>query len=43
MALGCGVFYAGVYLKTKSLLAPFLSHNFSNTTSTIVGYLIAAM
>ena len=41
IAFGCGVFYAAAYLKTKSLLAPFLAHNFSNTTSTICGYLIS--
>ncbi len=43
MALGCGAFYAVVYLKTKSLLAPFLSHNFANVTSTLVGYLISSL
>lgn len=43
MALGCGAFYAIVYLKTKSLLAPFLSHNFANVTSTLVGYLISGV
>lgn len=40
-ALGCGSFYAIFYLKTKSLLAPFLAHNFSNTSATILGYIIA--
>ena len=43
MALGCGAFYAVVFLKTKSLLAPFLSHNFANITSTLVSYLIAGV
>ena len=43
MALGCGAFYAVVFLKTKSLLAPFLSHNFANVTSTLVGYLISGV
>ena len=43
MALGCGAFYAVVFLKTKSLLASFLSHNFANVTSTLVGYLISGV
>lgn len=43
MALGCGAFYAVIYLKTKSLLAPFLAHNFSNVSSTLVGYLISGL
>lgn len=43
VALGCGAFYAVAFLKTKSLLAPFLAHNFSNTTSTIFGYIISAV
>jgi membrane protease YdiL (CAAX protease family) len=43
MAMGCGVFYAIAFLKTRSLVAPFLAHNFSNTTSTICGYLIASL
>jgi membrane protease YdiL (CAAX protease family) len=42
-AFGCGTFYAIVYLKTKSLLAPFLAHNFSNTTATICGYVISGV
>lgn len=42
-ALGCGAFYAIVYLKTNSLLVPFLAHNFSNTTSTLCGYLLAGL
>lgn len=41
MALGCGMFYASIYLKTRSLVMPFLSHNFSNITSTVAGYLIS--
>lgn len=40
---GCGAFYAVVYLKTKSLLAPFLAHNFANTSTTICGYIISAI
>ncbi len=43
MALGCGAFYAFVYLKTKSLITPFLAHNFANTTSTICGYMISCL
>ena len=43
MALGCGAFYALVYLKTRSLVAPFLAHNFANTTSTICGYMISCL
>ena len=43
MALGCGAFYAFAYLKTKSLVTPFLAHNFSNTTSTIFGYIISSL
>ena len=43
MAIGCGIFYAIAFLKTRSLLAPFLAHNFSNTTSTLCGYVIASM
>jgi len=42
-ALGCGTAYAVMFLKTKSLLASFLAHNFSNTTVTICGYLIASI
>jgi membrane protease YdiL (CAAX protease family) len=42
-ALGCGAVYAVMFLRTKSLLAPFLAHNFANTTATICGYLIASM
>lgn len=42
-AVACGAFYAVVYLKTESLLAPFLAHNFSNTTATICGYIIAGV
>jgi hypothetical protein len=42
-ALGCGAFYAVVYLKTESLLAPFLAHNFSNTSATICGYIISGV
>ena len=43
MALGCGAFYAAAYLKTNSLLMPFLAHNFANTTSTICGYIISGL
>ena len=39
----CGAFYAVVYLKTKSLLAPFLAHNFANTSATVCGYIISAI
>lgn len=42
-AVGCGAFYAVAYLKTESLLAPFLAHNFSNTSATIVGYIISRL
>lgn len=42
-AVGCGTLYAFFYLKTNNLLAPFLAHNFSNTTATICGYLISAL
>lgn len=42
-AFGCGAFYAVVYLKTKSLLAPFLAHNFANTSATICGFIISAI
>jgi membrane protease YdiL (CAAX protease family) len=42
-ALGCGAAYAVMFLRTKSLLAPILAHNFSNTTATICGYLIASI
>jgi len=42
-AVGCGAFYAVFYLKTESLLAPFLAHNFSNTSATIVGYIISGL
>lgn len=37
-ALGNGAFYAVAYRRTGSLLAPFLAHNFSNTTVSLVGY-----
>lgn len=40
-AFACGAFYAAVYLKTNSLLAPFLAHNFSNSSATICGYIIS--
>lgn len=43
VALGCGAFYATAYLKTRSLLAPFLAHNFANTTATLAGYLISSL
>lgn len=43
MALGCGVFYAVVYVRTKSLAAPIIAHNFSNVTSTIAGYLVSSL
>ena len=43
MAMGCSVFYAIAFLKTRSLVAPFLAHNFSNTTSTLCGYLITGL
>ena len=42
-ALSCGATYAMMFLKTKSLLTPFLAHNFANTTTTICGYLIASI
>jgi membrane protease YdiL (CAAX protease family) len=42
-AFGCGAVYAAAFLKTRSLLAPFLMHNFANTTVTVCGYLIARM
>jgi membrane protease YdiL (CAAX protease family) len=42
-ALGCGSFYAIFYLKTKSLLAPFLAHNFANTSTSLVGYIISGL
>ena len=43
VALSCSAAYAVMFLNTKSLLAPFLAHNFSNTTTTICGYLIASI
>jgi membrane protease YdiL (CAAX protease family) len=42
-AVGCGAYYAVFYLKTESLLAPFLAHNFSNTSATICGYIISGV
>jgi membrane protease YdiL (CAAX protease family) len=42
-AFACGVFYATAFLRTKSLLAPFLAHNFANTSATICGYIISSM
>jgi membrane protease YdiL (CAAX protease family) len=42
-ALGCGSFYAIFYLKTRSLLAPFLAHNFANTSTSLVGYIISGL
>ncbi|MCA9941902.1 MAG: CPBP family intramembrane metalloprotease [Ardenticatenaceae bacterium] len=42
-AVCCGAFYAIVYLKTNSLLAPFLAHNFANTSATIAGYIISGL
>jgi uncharacterized protein len=42
-AFGCGAVYTVMFLRTKSLLAPFLSHNFANTAATICGYLMASM
>lgn len=43
IALGCGGAYAVMFLKTKSLLSPFLAHNFANLTTTIIGYLVASI
>jgi uncharacterized protein len=42
-ALACGFFYAFVYQKTGSLLAPFLCHNFANTLVTVCGWVIALL
>jgi membrane protease YdiL (CAAX protease family) len=42
-AFGCGAFYAAVFLKTRSLLAPFSAHNFANTSATICGYIISVL
>ena len=43
MAYGCGALYAIIYLRTNSLLMPFLAHNFANVTSTICGYIISGV
>jgi membrane protease YdiL (CAAX protease family) len=40
-AFVCGAFYAEATLRTKSLLAPFLAHNFSNTSVTLCSYIIS--
>ncbi len=42
-AMGCGWFYAIAYLNTKSLLAPFLAHNFSNVTASICAQIISSL
>lgn len=41
LALFSGVCYSLMFIKTKSLLGPIISHNFANVSSTIIGLLIA--
>jgi membrane protease YdiL (CAAX protease family) len=41
LAFFSGILYSFMYLKTKSLLGPILSHNFSNVAMTISSYIVA--
>lgn len=43
LALFSGTCYSLMFIKTKSLLSPILSHNFANVASTIIGLLIVEM
>ena len=43
LAFGCGLFYAFAFLRTGSLLAPILAHNFANMTSTLCGYALSIL
>lgn len=41
LAFSCGIAYSFMFMKTKSLVGPVLSHNFSNVSMTIAGYLVS--
>ena len=41
MAFSLGIFQAITFEKTKSLLSPILTHNFSNLSSTLCGYFVS--
>lgn len=43
LAFFSGILYSFMYLKTKSLLGPILSHNFSNVAMTISSYIVATI
>lgn len=43
LALFSGTCYSFMFIKTKSLLSPILSHNFANVASTMIGVLIVNM
>ena len=43
LALFSGTCYSFMFIKTKSLVGPILSHNFANVASTVVGLLISKM
>lgn len=43
LALFSGTCYSLMFIKTRSLLSPILSHNFANVASTIIGVLIVNM
>lgn len=43
LAFFCGLFYSFMFIKTKSLVGPILSHNFSNVTMTITGYIVSIL
>jgi membrane protease YdiL (CAAX protease family) len=43
LAFFCGIFYSLMFINTKSLLGPVVSHNFSNVSMTIAGYIIAVI
>lgn len=43
LALFSGTCYSFMFIKTKSLVGPILSHNFANVASTVIGLLISKM
>lgn len=40
-SLGFGIFYAFLFLRTRSILGPILAHNLLNTIIVMVGLLLA--
>lgn len=43
LAFSCGIAYSLMFIKTKSLVGPILSHNFSNVSMSIAGYIVSAL